>query len=550
LEKCTEIETALGDGYGPFAYVKVILDSLFNLSKRFSLGVDAVEQQLQKQLIQAIGSEVTPKQFTKYMEFHNRSLLPPAYAPQSFCFAIRRPNRFPEGTISIEQQGDLLSTLVRHWPAGPEQKLAFPINASTSIDLQGERYVHACLLHQFSGQSTSLSLKATARQFSSFIVLVGTVVSNSLFQPEFGVIIKDKDDLTIPLLLKTIPNAKEFADIIESLSPEQQEFCKSYRKLQLSATLFGVCIIQIKPQLEMVLNLPDGSLTKEIQLTQDLMEMFIEYQIPSDLVSYDGKDSADVRDKILDVKNNIAAIKAVIEGQKQKELSESKQRAESQFHLRMEESFQQSHRPQKSRSRRSPARSSSRSFSVVTESLASTNSLTSAVTPTSSPETIPTQPQEDKKHEVTPVEASFSLVDSKVDLSVSPMTDITSLPRLLDARYETADVAKAAHLRPTIISASTNWTKTSQAGLLSKPQTTTMSLDETKTAKRSAFDLLDCLSRSGALPMKHAELHVVIAATHCFDRTLLNTVVQRNVNPIAAMEKATMLLANTLYSAN
>ena len=49
--------------------------------------------------------------------------------------------------------------------------------------------------------------------------------------------------------------------------------------MQLASTLFGVCIIQIKPQMEKVLNLPDGALTKEIQLTQDLMQMFIEYQV-------------------------------------------------------------------------------------------------------------------------------------------------------------------------------------------------------------------------------------------------------------------------------
>lgn len=45
--------------------------------------------------------------------------------------------------------------------------------------------------------------------------------------------------------------------------------------------------IQIKPQLEKVLNLAPDSLTKEIQLTQDLMRLFTEYQIPTDLMSFD-----------------------------------------------------------------------------------------------------------------------------------------------------------------------------------------------------------------------------------------------------------------------
>jgi hypothetical protein len=59
----------------------------------------------------------------------------------------------------------------------------------------------------------------------------------------------------------------------------------------LESSLFGILVIQIKPQLEVLLNLPEASLTKEIQLTQDLLELFIKYQIPSDLLSYEGSDT-------------------------------------------------------------------------------------------------------------------------------------------------------------------------------------------------------------------------------------------------------------------
>ena len=37
-------------------------------------------------------------------------------------------------------------------------------------------------------------------------------------------IIKDKDDLKIPLMLETMPSAKEFRDAVSSLSPEQYVF--------------------------------------------------------------------------------------------------------------------------------------------------------------------------------------------------------------------------------------------------------------------------------------------------------------------------------------
>lgn len=40
-------------------------------------------------------------------------------------------------------------------------------------------------------------------------------------------------------------------------------------------------------QLERLLNLPEDSLTKEIRLMQDLQELFLEYQVPSDLLRFD-----------------------------------------------------------------------------------------------------------------------------------------------------------------------------------------------------------------------------------------------------------------------
>jgi hypothetical protein len=69
---------------------------------------------------------------------------------------------------------------------------------------------------------------ASARQFSSYIVLLGSISSATTFEPKFAVMLQNKDELTIPLLLETIPNAKQFRDSIDSLSPEQQRFAKAY----------------------------------------------------------------------------------------------------------------------------------------------------------------------------------------------------------------------------------------------------------------------------------------------------------------------------------
>lgn len=67
----------------------------------------------------------------------------------------------------------------------------------------------------------------------SFILLVGRITSADHFEPKYATLIQNKDELKIPLLLETIPTAKEFKDAIESLSPEQQDFCRAFRSMQL-----------------------------------------------------------------------------------------------------------------------------------------------------------------------------------------------------------------------------------------------------------------------------------------------------------------------------
>merc|ERR1712217_941623 len=111
-----------------------------------------------------------------------------------------------------------------------------------------------------------------------------------------------------------IPTPKEFKDAIESLSPEQQAFAKAFRSMQLESTLFGVLVIHIKPQLEKVLNLPDDSLTKEIKLTQELMQLFIKYQISSDLLSYSegASEVASPAERLEAVKSHVKAILTII----------------------------------------------------------------------------------------------------------------------------------------------------------------------------------------------------------------------------------------------
>ena len=125
---------------------------------------------------------------------------------------------------------------------------------------------------------------------------------------------------------------------------------------------------------------------------------------------------------------------------------------------------------------------------------------------------------------------------------------MTQIPVLLDQRYEQLDLDSA--LRPTIINPSNEWSRTSQKALLAAPSSETLGTSELESAKSAAFDLLDALSKSGGLSIDSASLHVVVAATHCFDKTLMSAVVEDNMNPIERMERSALIMATTLHRAS
>jgi hypothetical protein len=126
----------------------------------------------------------------------------------------------------------------------------FPLNSSVDIHMNGTQTLHAFIANKFEGaRPPSLAVQARARQFSSFILLLGRYPSSDLFLPEAAIIVRNKDDVLIPLMSETIPTAKEFKKAVKSMSPEQQRFANQYRGMQMGKTLFALVTVQIKPNL-------------------------------------------------------------------------------------------------------------------------------------------------------------------------------------------------------------------------------------------------------------------------------------------------------------
>ena len=131
--------------------------------------------------------------------------------------------------------------------------MGFDINASTRLSFSGaEVRLHGWLRFAFNGVDAgathatppSLSpgpahdratahpqgdgpatytLACRARQFSSFVVLVGRLSSAATLEPDHAFLVQNREELLVPLELAALPTPKAFKDAVASLSPEQRD---------------------------------------------------------------------------------------------------------------------------------------------------------------------------------------------------------------------------------------------------------------------------------------------------------------------------------------
>mmetsp|Transcript_36045 Transcript_36045/g.85910 ORF Transcript_36045/g.85910 Transcript_36045/m.85910 type:complete len:950 (+) Transcript_36045:88-2937(+) len=553
-----------------------VLRNLRSLSIQYEETMNYVESMMERQLVAAIGKRLTQDDLQTYVRYHDARLLSPA--PKPFSLSIRRPEHYPTGLISIETvdgKNDCMHSHSRQVNVGSTLNIA--LNSATLVQLSGNQYLHGWMNHRFGADKKNHRLVARARQFSAFILVIGTMTDGTTLDPKDAIIVQDKDELLIPLLLEEIPTAREFKDAIKSLSPEQQRFAQAYRSMQLSSSVFGVCVVQIKPQLEALLGLPADALDKEMKLTQDLMELFVEYQVPSDLLSYNGhSESAALEDKIANVKANVKAVTDVIESQKEKQLKDERARTD----MAMEEMLQQEEqmpppaqyygasassanlkrKVKGGRGRAHPPKSIERfrSLERAAPSMAMAACADEGDYMCEAADSISIDDeggaggykgaadQTENGSRTNDIDGQGTTSgQSDQNDSTSKGVDFTLIPKQLDQSVERK--GDAASLRSTTIKTSSNWTRNRQANLLSKPERHGLDTDGIRREKSKAFDLLDALSRSGSLAIAHSELHVVVAMTHCFEKDLMGTVIRDNVNPIEKIECSTLLLASAVH---
>jgi hypothetical protein len=259
------------------------------------------------------------------------------------------------------------------------------------------------------------------------------------------------------------------------------------------------------------------------------------------------------------VQSNVRAIEELLEETKERQLSEQRKQQEMELQLQLQrqissqnqlmDCIQVEERSYKSNSPFGTKRGATRrSRSVVPQQQV----MQQAPPPPHAPQaqaqaqaqgqaqpSLPQQPgqaqqaSQEPTKEVSPVEQSLGEGKGEGEgEGEAVLDDYTKLPEVLDKRFEALDEDNC--LKATIIKPGNAWVKKSQASLLATPTTTHLGAKEQEEERKKAFDLLDALSRSGCLDFANAELHVVIASTHCFDKVFLLLYEQKDNSTFAS----------------
>ncbi|KAI8584929.1 hypothetical protein BDZ88DRAFT_456456 [Geranomyces variabilis] len=554
----------------------VVLQHKMSLARTYIKSVDEIEDMLQAQLIAAIGRHLVSRDFTQLARKQTQNLFKKDFEFQLQDLAgAGRPQ-------TMTSDGDLIvDSHVRNLPTLENNVMHIPINAFTKVPFLGKRTMHACLFHQFSDSGTlTLWLKARTRQFGSFILMAGQISTLSDFEPHAAIIIRNKDDLQIPLSLEQIATSQEFDTAVESLSPEQQGFAKTFRALQLQGTLFAVCVVDIKPQMEVLLNLPPDSLTKGIKLAQDLEHLFTQYQIPSDLLRCNEAADHDtdrnetlVAARIKAVKSYTAHICSIMKATETEETEDVTARAQPKVLKGGDRGASALRETTETAPLSYPAPPGALHGSLLGPSSALVPPVHShAATETSGKATSIAAhdsslaaPKKTSVLEIPEFKSSLS-----ADMSLITSTSATCLgltpPPLTETQEKDTTSSDPHHdfvmlqitltsalgtmphgaVRPTVLCIQDPWTRVRAKSILRPPTTTTLDISAQRTERNAAFHLLDALSRSGELTLENVHLHVVCAATQAFDRTLVDTIIRGNIDPLRMIRETNLVIAGVL----
>lgn len=133
------------------ATIVLMCQHMSQISLQYNDSIDYLEHGLEKELMNAIGKEVSAKDFDRFVRFHGRKMFHHEYAPKPFFYAIRRPNHSPDCILSIEggsTKNEPIETTCRVVPGASSSPLWIPLAPTLSVEITGDKHLHGKSNHE------------------------------------------------------------------------------------------------------------------------------------------------------------------------------------------------------------------------------------------------------------------------------------------------------------------------------------------------------------------------------------------------------------------
>ena len=542
------------------------------LMYHYALFISYVEYLLEKGLCEAIGKVIQVQDIDDYMEYRFGHLTNVNSAPKRLSHVLRSDSSSPAiGSYSVNQifSDQTLSRNICAFVSQSRQNVRVNLHSSSTLTLKNcDVHVHGYLNYEFAQPHKRLELSCTARPLCEFILMIGTMINNRQFQPQYAFLLSGGAQYQVPLQVSSLPSQKEFEDLTLSLSHEQKSFVEQYRASQIESSMFAFCLIPVQPQLEALLSLPARCLRKQIVLCQKIMKLFSKYHISPELLSYDGPEGSEVNTKIERVKELVFSLDGMIDGMIEEELEEI--RKTRTYSITPPPSQNEIGKKKVSAEREAEIVEIASTLSDLNEMFRdlaflvseqgcqidaiSSNICSAAISNELNVQNTTVDTMDCNLDNTRKTDQSLKVEALEKDSNTD--ADITSKPSEINinsqneiketgppnnlhlARKLMNDIEKYDKtLRPTTI-------KVDELGI----NNGTLTLANLIAEKQKAIDLLDLISRSGSLDVSNASLHILFSATHKFEKTLLKTVIRRNVDPLKRLVKSAEIMAAAIHN--
>ena len=286
---------------------------LQHLCFEYLKSLDYMENLLCFQFFSSIGKIVSVQDMADFMNFNNRNLFLPQFSPRQFTYPVQYKETHSIGTFSMERRfkgGNSQPIEMFCCELDSLREMSLIVRDDLQFTTSGRKTLHSWVRSDFKGEEAAgeqIQLSVRAKQFSSFVVMLGEVSSEN-FKPSHAIVVKNKDDVLIPFLIDgKDPSSQQKAQ------EQHPNFFAAFQQLQKHNQLMGICILHIKPLIERSFRLQEGSLAKDLSICEDLLELAADSLGPS-FISLDN--TLCNEDKLIQMNSQITELRAKKNSQK------------------------------------------------------------------------------------------------------------------------------------------------------------------------------------------------------------------------------------------